>query len=108
VLDLKLSLQLTPVLSFLVGPGAHRYVDVAHSNRSDHSHWYDFHIHPARLRHQGFGTKAGTYGVEIFVVAENAKAVQRYVTWSWDETFPGLQIIANAEVRKAIPVFSRK
>jgi hypothetical protein len=91
VLDLKLSMH-EGTAPFPLAPGAHRYIDLAHTNRNDRSHWYDFHIHPARLREQGFGTNPGTYGAEIFLVAENAKAVPQFVTWSWDGGFPGLTI----------------
>jgi hypothetical protein len=101
VLDLKLTLQLKPILSFLIAPGAHRYVDVAHTNRDKPSHNYDFHVHPARLlMPSALGSHPGTYGAEIFVVAENARPVQRYVTWSWDGGFPGLRIVSNEAVQK--------
>ncbi len=97
VLDLKLSLheELAP---FPLAPGAHRYVDLAHTNRTDGSHWYDFHIHPARLRLQGYGTDAGTYGAEVYAVAENAKPASRFVTWNWDGGFPGLAITGNEPI----------
>jgi hypothetical protein len=65
VLDLKLSLQIEPILSFRLAPGAHRFVDLAHTNRADQTNHYDFHIHPARLTLLGFGTRPGTYDRNI-------------------------------------------
>ena len=75
VLDLMLSSQADATLAFLLAPGAHRFVDLARTQRDGRSHQYDFHWHPARLRLHGFGTRAGTYGAEVFAVAENAKAL---------------------------------
>jgi hypothetical protein len=86
-------------LAFLLAPGAHRFVDLAHTQLDGRSHQYDFHWHPARLRLHGFGTRAGTYGAEVFAVAENAKVLRRYVTWSWDGDFPGLKINSNKAAR---------
>jgi hypothetical protein len=97
VLDLRLAYH-AGANPFLLAPGAHRYIDLAHRSRRDLSHWYDLHPHPTRLRQQGFGIHAGTYGAEIFVAAENAQAVERFVRWSWDGAFPGLNIISNTAV----------
>lgn len=76
VLDLKLTL--TPdTLRFRLAPCAHRYIDLAHTDRSGQgaNFIYDFAgLIPARLerlRQQGvFGTQAGEFGAEIFVSAE--------------------------------------
>lgn len=95
VLDLMLASQIKPVLYFRLAPGAHRYVDVAYTIRKDCSHRYVFSVEPARLREQGFGTKCGIYGAKLFVSAENSKAIEKHVTWSWDGKFPGLKIIGN-------------
>lgn len=94
VFDLQLAYQRPS--PFVLAPGAHRYVDLAHVSKSDLSYSYDFSVNPVRL--QGFGTGAGSFGAEIFVSAENAEAEQRFVTWSWDGNFPGLDITGNTSV----------
>lgn len=93
VMDLRLSLQQGDVLSFSIAPHAYRFVDLVYVNETELIHHYDFQVPPERLPEQGFGTDAGTYGAEIFAVAENAKADRLCVTWSWDKTFSGLKII---------------
>ena|ERR1700730_6745033 len=92
VMDLRLSLQRGDVLSFPIAPHGYRFVDLVYVNETELIHHYDFDVAPERLPEQGFGTDSGTYGAEIFAVAENAKAVRNYVTWSWDKTFSGLKI----------------
>jgi hypothetical protein len=98
VIDLHLAFGL--IGSFILAPGAHRYIDLAHVSKSDLSYSYDFPPweYPVRLREEHFGTDAGTYGAEIFVSANNAEATQRFVTWSWDGKFPGLDITGNRSV----------
>ena len=93
VLDLRLAYH-ADAAPFLLAPGAHRFVDLAHTDRNvaNPLHWLDLQPHPTRLRQRGFGTRAGTCGAEIFVAAENAKAKAKFVKWAWDGGFPGLTI----------------
>jgi len=82
---------------FLLAPGAHRYVDLGHTflNEANGTTSFDYAFkdwRPARLERLGIGTQSGTYKMEIFVSAENAKSVQGIAEWSWDGGFPGLDI----------------
>jgi hypothetical protein len=86
---LELHLAYATINQFLLNPfllpsGAHRYIDLAHVTKNDLSYSYDFFPgeDPVRLRQQGFGTVAGSFGAEIFVSADNAEAARRFVTWS--------------------------
>ena len=92
---IDLSLAYARPSPFVLAPGAHRYIDVAQVSKSDLSFSYVFPVYPVRLREQGFGTDTGTYGAEVFVSAENAEAEERFVTWTWDGKFPGLNITSN-------------
>lgn len=94
VFDVKLSHRpdVVPV-PFTLAPHAHRYLDVAHSQRAEPpSFWYDLYPHLERVRREGFGISRGRFGAHVFVTADNAKATQRDITWEWDETFPGIVI----------------
>lgn len=96
VFDVKLSHR-SDVIPFTLAPHAHRYLDVAHSQRADPpSFWYDLYPHLERLRREGFGISRGNFGAQVFVTADNAKATQRRITWEWDETFPGIVIQTGA------------
>jgi hypothetical protein len=94
VFDLKLSHH-NDIDSFFLAPGAHRYVDLAHTTQRGEGdeYQYDFHQNLQRLRVQGFGSGPGSYGAEIFVSSENAKAKRRVITWSWDGAFRSIRII---------------
>jgi hypothetical protein len=95
VIDLHLAYKIMKPIN--LAPGAHRYFDLAYVSKSDLSFSYDFAPweNPVRLRERGFGTAAGTFGAEVFVSADNAEATGRFVTWSWDGKFPGLDIVGN-------------
>ena len=90
VIDLQLAYERPS--PFALAPGAHRFVDVAYVQREPLTFFYVFRPEPSRLRERGFGNDAGTFGAKIFVSAENANAAERFVRWSWDGKFPGLEI----------------
>ncbi len=91
VLDLKVAN--THQAEFRLAPGAHRYIDLFHTQNMNPgvTFSYDFVATPARLTMLGFA--AGTYRAEVFASAENTASVSGTVSWRFDGTFPGLQII---------------
>jgi hypothetical protein len=93
VLDLKLGLGPAARSVFRLAPGAHQYVDLAHTQLLPSGvaeYLLDFVRTSARLTRLGFG--AGTYRATIFASAKNASSASRDVIWTWDGGFPGLQI----------------
>jgi hypothetical protein len=76
-----------------LAPGAHRYIDLFHTHNLNPgvAFGYDFVVTPARLATLGFG--AGTYRAEVFMSSENADPVHSIVSWSFDGTYLGLQIV---------------
>jgi hypothetical protein len=76
VFDLKLALPKDQAV-FRLAKGAHRYVDLFHTEKSTPRPNFspDFVRTPARLAILGWG--AGTYRVEILASAENAASVHR-------------------------------
>jgi hypothetical protein len=81
---------------FPLAPGAHRFLDVAHTEKRNPScMFYEFRPgNLARHRLRGLGSDPGNYGATIFVTADNAKPVRSVIRWSWNRTFLGLSILA--------------
>jgi len=99
VFDLKL-VNHDKVSLFVLAPKGHRYLDLAHISEGDPTH-FDFDLQPelGRLRERdGFGANKGDYGVEVFASADNAKAIRRAISWSWDGQFSGLKNFSVSHV----------
>lgn len=93
VMDLKLALTENQTVFRLAGRGAHRFIDLSHTQLVTSGVLFsiDFVIAPARLNILGLG--AGTYRAEVVASADNAASVRRTVSWSFSGAFPGLHII---------------
>jgi hypothetical protein len=98
VLDLKLSSR--PVQTvFRLARGAHQYIDLTHTLKSEQGveALFDFVNIPLRLRRLGF--KQGIYFAEIFATADNADPVRLTISWKWDGQYEGLRIPALTPVQ---------
>jgi hypothetical protein len=78
---------------FNLAAGAHRYVDLVHTQESLGQLRLHFDFKnggPIRLMERGF--REGNYWYTVFVAAENAASASAEASWSWDGTLDGLRI----------------
>src|SRR5947209_2151575 len=90
VLDLKLALT-GDTVEFRLAPGAHRFVDLCHVQKSNERLYWDFVQGPLRLYDTIF--QSGRYRLHVFASSDNSESLAGDVIFSWDGTFEGLHAI---------------